>query len=200
MVEVADRFDRLVRLVVDLVEHPPGLAGQAHVHGLELAEGALLAVAIAEVDPAVGNRGLAADGHASGPGKALLGGFHEGIPGEAEDRRRSHKAKSRESIGCPAGWMRTLSPPALGARQKKSLEFYRSACMRRTKFVNVAAGELACLRAQRTGERQQSVSLASNRRTFGRLRARRSRGERGRARCRSKQPTPSRNQSGDSGS
>src|SRR6201996_1477154 len=55
MVEVADRLDGVVDPVVDLVEDLPALPGEAHIHGLELAERALFAVAIAEVDPAVRN-------------------------------------------------------------------------------------------------------------------------------------------------
>src|SRR4029077_8084568 len=84
---------RVVHLVVDLVEDLPALPGQADIHGLEFAERALFAVAIAEVAPAVGNRGFAADRRARGLGKALFGGFDERIPGEAEDRRRGQKAK-----------------------------------------------------------------------------------------------------------
>src|SRR6202789_253487 len=93
MVEVADRLDRVVHLVVDLVEDLPALLRQAHIHGLELAERALLAVPIAEVDPAVGNRGFAADRRASGLGKAWFGGFDERAPGEGEDHRRGQEAK-----------------------------------------------------------------------------------------------------------
>src|SRR6202789_3719169 len=93
MVEVADRLDRVVHLVVDLVEDLPALPGQADIHGLELAERALFAVAIAEVDPAVGNRGFAADRRASGQGQAWFGGFDESAPGEAEDHRRGQEAK-----------------------------------------------------------------------------------------------------------
>src|SRR6478736_5163279 len=93
MVEVADRLDRVVCPQVDLIEDLPRLPGQAHIHGLELAKRALFAVAIAEVDPAVGDRGFAADGRGRSPGKPLLGGFHEGVPGEAKDRRRGQEAK-----------------------------------------------------------------------------------------------------------
>src|ERR1700734_2922233 len=93
MVEVADRFDRVVHLVVYLVQGLPALLRQAHIHGLELAEGALFIVAIAEVDPAVGNRSFAADGRARGLGEAWFRGFDEGAPGEAEDHRRGQETK-----------------------------------------------------------------------------------------------------------
>src|SRR5271170_526502 len=102
MVEVADRFDHAVDLVIDLVEGLPGLPSQAHVDRLELAERAFFGVAIAEIDPAVGNRGFAADRRPTGPGKALLGRFSEGVPGEAEDRRRGEVAREpREHWSSP---------------------------------------------------------------------------------------------------
>src|SRR5271163_932064 len=102
MVEVADRLDRAVDLVVDVVEDFPGLRGQADVRRLELAKGALFAVAIAEVDPAVGNRRFAADRLPARPRKALLGRLAECDPGEAEDRRRGEEANEPRKHGLSA--------------------------------------------------------------------------------------------------
>src|SRR5277367_5929568 len=102
MVEIADRFDRAVDLVVDVIEGFPHLPGKAHVHRPELAEGALFAVAIAEVDPSVGNRGFAADRRPGGPGKVLLGRLPECDPREAEDRRRGEEAKEPRKHGLSA--------------------------------------------------------------------------------------------------
>ena len=92
MIEVADRLDRGVGEGVDLVERLPDLAGQVDVDRLELAERALLGVAVAEIDPAVGDRRLAADRRVARLRQALRG-FAEADPGEAEDDRRGEEAE-----------------------------------------------------------------------------------------------------------
>src|ERR1700677_315291 len=69
MVEVADRLDRVVHPVVCLFEGLPALFRPGHIEGLVLAGGAVCIGGIAEVDPAVRNRGFAADGRARGVGE-----------------------------------------------------------------------------------------------------------------------------------
>ena len=101
MVEVADRLDRVVDLLVDVGERFQALPSQAYVHRLELAEAAFFAVAIAEIDPAVGNRSFAADRLLGRSREALFGRLSECVPGEAEIAAAVKKLKSRKAWACP---------------------------------------------------------------------------------------------------
>src|SRR5260370_27117870 len=81
MVEVADRLDCVIGESIDLVERLPGLLVEANVQWLEPAERAFLRMTVAEVNPAIGDRGLGPNRRRGRPRKARLGRFAETVPG-----------------------------------------------------------------------------------------------------------------------
>ena len=175
------------------------LPGQAHVHRPELAEGALFAVAVAEVDPAVGNRGFAADRLPGRPGKALLGRFAEGVPGEAEDRRSGDEAKKSGKHGLSANFDGDTIAAAAWRRPNK-IGWILSIGARRPRqnSLTLTARRRLCGRG---GLRRASTICFAGPLSIERGHARRWPGdERGRARCRSKRPAPSRNRTSGWGS